>query len=330
MLHSSSGWLCISEDDALGAFRIGVANMLNLSGVVPAIGTPLENGDRVDEQSLRRLARYLLDSEVNGILANGSMGGFAFLTDDEQTRAISIVVSEVDGKIPVMGGIGETSTVRAVKRAKEIAGLGVTHLSLLAPFYYFATQDNLISYFSEIAGEVNLPIFLYDNPVMTKNYILPETVAHLRNSVPNIIGIKVTNPDQANLQKVIDLNGDLDFSILTATESLTVAGLQMGCDGFISGLTNICPQIAVALYKASQKGDWELARKLQRDFSAVWQLFRFGNVWGGFDEALRYLGIAERATAAPYISRLSDDEAKGVRLILDTYLEPYMAGVSDN
>ena len=59
-----------------------------LRGAVPPIGTPLTTGDRVDEAGLRRLTQYLLQAGVAGILANGTMGGFAFLTDEEQLRAL--------------------------------------------------------------------------------------------------------------------------------------------------------------------------------------------------------------------------------------------------
>lgn len=298
--------------------------MSSLSGVVPPIGTPLTAGDRVDEKALRRLTRYLLNSGVDGILANGTMGGFAFLTDEEQIRAVSIVVSEVNGAIPVMGGVGETSTVRAIQRAKQIVQQGVTQLSLLPPFYFHASQEHLIAYFSEIAAAVDLPIYLYDNPVMTKNYIHPETVARLRESVPHIVGIKESNQDCVNLQKLIDLNRKDGFSILTGSEFLIVVGLQMGCNGFVGGLHNLCPQIAVALYKAYRKGNLDEAKRLQHELTTVWQLFRFGNVWGAFDEALRYLGLAERATAAPYVTTLSSEEAESVRSILDTYVKPYL------
>src|SRR5207245_3494458 len=94
------------------------AGLMKLTGVVPAIGTPLTDGDRVDEAGLRRLTRYVVDAGVHGILANGSMGGFAFLTDEEQIRAINIITNEVNGAIPVIGGMGETSTSRAVRKAK--------------------------------------------------------------------------------------------------------------------------------------------------------------------------------------------------------------------
>jgi 4-hydroxy-tetrahydrodipicolinate synthase len=298
--------------------------MPKLAGVVPPIGTPVSSQDRVDEGGLRRLTRYLLEAGVHGILANGTMGGFAFLTDEEQIRAVSIVVSETNGVVPVMGGIGETSTSRAVKKAKEIASEGVTHLTVLAPYYFLATQDNLYAYFSEVAAAVDLPIFLYDNPVLTKNNILPETVLRLREDVPNIIGIKESNQDCVNLQRLIELNGGDEFSILTGSEFLIVVGLRMGCDGFVGGLHNLCPHIAVALYNAYQKGDINAAMGFQRELEATWQLFRYGNIWGAFDEALRYLGIADRATGAPYVSQLTSDEVRKVHSILDQRVKPYL------
>jgi dihydrodipicolinate synthase/N-acetylneuraminate lyase len=302
--------------------------MLKLAGVVPPIGTPVREHDAVDEPALRRLTRYLVDAGVHGILANGTMGGFAFLTDEEQVRAVSVVVSEVNGAIPVMGGVGETSTSRAIRKAKQISREGVTHITILSPFYFFATQEHLYAFFSEIAAAIDLPIFLYDNPVMTKNSIHPETVARLRQEVPQIVGIKESDQDCANLQKLIELNKDDGFSILTGSEFLIVVGLQMGCDGFVGGLHNICPQTAVALYDAYRSGDLSAAHKLQRDLAAAWELFRYGNIWGAFDEALRYLGIAERATCAPYVSKLAPAEAAKVHAIIDHYVKPYLRTVA--
>lgn len=174
-------------------------------GVIVPIGTPLAAGDRVDEAGLRRLTRYLVNAGVHGILVNGSMGGFAFLTDDEQERSLSIVLDEVAGAIPVLAGLGETSTSRAVRRARKFTAAGVHSLSVLAPFYFLASQEHLLNYFAEIAQSVDCPVFLYDNPSLTKNPIQPETVVELRRRVPTIAGIKESNQDCANLQKLLRL-----------------------------------------------------------------------------------------------------------------------------
>jgi 4-hydroxy-tetrahydrodipicolinate synthase len=299
---------------------------MKLSGVVPPVGTPLGDGDRVDEAGLRRLVRYLLDGGVHGIFANGSMGGFAFLTDDEQIRSIVTTVAEVNRAVPVMGGLGETSTSRAVRMAKRIAREGVDYLTVLPPFYFLATQQHLIAYFSEIASAVDLPVFLYDNPVLTKNPIHAETVAELRRRIPNIVGIKVSNQDMTYLQALIGLmRGEADFSILTGSEFLILVALQMGCDGFVGGLHNLCPHMAVALYDEFRAGRIERARELQVEMIATWQLFRHGDIWGAFDEALRYLGICERATGSPYVTALAEPGRKAVHEILDRYVKPYLS-----
>jgi 4-hydroxy-tetrahydrodipicolinate synthase len=298
---------------------------LALQGVVPPIATPLTDGDRVDEPSLRRLVRFLLGARIHGILANGTMGGFAFLTDEEQIRAISIVVDEVNGAVPVVGCVGETSTSRAIRKAQQVQRCGVTYLAVLLPFYFFAGQEHLIAYFSDIAAAIDLPILVYDNPVMTKNRILPETVASLRGRIPRIVGIKESDPDCVNLQNLLDLTrDDKEFSVLTGNECLILVGLQMGCSGFIGGLHNICPHLAVALYDAFCAGDLEIARDLQRNMIQAWRLFQYGNVWGGFDEALRYLKIAERATGAPYVSKLSPREADEVHAIIERFVKPFL------
>ena len=98
---------------------------MKLHGVVPPIGTPLTGDDQVDVSGLRRLASYLVDAGVHGILANGTMGGFAFLTDDQQLRSIATTLETVARRIPVIGGLGETSTARAVNMARRIAAEGV-------------------------------------------------------------------------------------------------------------------------------------------------------------------------------------------------------------
>jgi len=61
----------------------------------------------------------------------------------------------------------------------------------------------------------------------------------------------------------------------------------------------------------------------QRELIATWELFRYGNIWGAFDEALRYLGIADRATGAPYVSKLTPEDAAKVHAIIERYVKPY-------
>lgn len=300
-----------------------------LHGVVPPIATPLCAGDRVDEPALRRLTRYLLSAGVNGILVNGTMGGFAYLPDQEQFRAASIVVEETAGAIPVIGCVGEGGTVRAVHKVKEMERLGVSYVSALPPTYFFTTQEHLLRFYSDVAAATSLPLLLYDNPVMTKNAIHPETVAELRRRIPSLVGIKESNQDCVNLQLLLSLmRNDENFSVFTGSEFLIVVALQMGCRGLVGGLHNLCPHLAVRLYRSFCDGDLESARQSQRDLIDAWGVFKYGHIWGGFDESLRYLELADRATGEPYAGYVTPVEAAAIHKLMDRHAKRYSGSES--
>jgi dihydrodipicolinate synthase/N-acetylneuraminate lyase len=94
----------------------------------------------------------------------------------------------------------------------------------------------------------------------------------------------------------------------------------MGVHGCVGGLHNLCPHIVSGLYEAFRAGDLETARLRQTELIELWQIFNHGKIWGAFDEALRWLGICERATGAPYVTALTDSERARVHSILARYL----------
>jgi len=90
-------------------------------------------------------------------------------------------------------------------------------------------------------------------------------------------------------------------------------------------LHNVCPNIAVELYNAFRAGDLETARQRQQSLIETWQIFKHGAIWGAFDEALRWLGMCERATGAPYTTALSAEEQSSVHAILEKHVRPCIA-----
>lgn len=288
-------------------------------GIIPPIGTPLEPDERVDESGLRRLVSYLLDSGVHGIFVNGSMGGFALLTDREQLRAVEIVVDEVNGRVPVIAGASDTGSRRVIEKAKEVEKLGPDYLAILPPYYYRLTQESSIGFFREVAQTVQKPVFIYDNPTAIGFKLDLESIVKLGEE-PNIIGIKTSDQD-GNFwcQLISRFRCSEEFTVLIGTELLVPIALIMGADGIVGGLHNIAPRIAVEVYRAVQAGDYNRAFELGDRLAKLCQIFSYGEIWGGFEAALQYLGICEKATARPYRS-LEPAERKRVEVILKEYL----------
>lgn len=298
---------------------------MKFKGIFVALGTPLTADETVDEVALRRLTRFVVSAGVQGVMANGSMGGFACLSNQNQVRAISIVSSEVDGKVPVFAGIGETGTRRAVERVREAISAGANYLVILPPYFYRSTQAQLESFYTSVADLSQRPVLIYDNPVRTHCSVEPETVNRIRLHT-NVIGIKESDPSDENLQRLLELTGeDPDFSVLTGSETHMLTHLQMGCSGSIGGLHNVCPHLVVACYEAFQQQDWAMAQHFQAEMRKIAKIFEYGEIWGGFSEALATLGIECETGGAPYGSTLSEAEKRCIREVMAPYISRYSA-----
>ena len=291
-----------------------------LKGVVVPLGTPLTRDERIDEKGMRKLTRYVLDGGVHGIFVLGTMGGFTFLEDKEKSRAIEIVIDEVEGKVPVIAGASDTSTKRVIKNVRIAQKMKADAVAILPPYYGSLRQEQIINFYTKIAQEINIPLFIYNNPFSTHNPVEPKTVFEL-GKLENIVGIKDSSQNFLNYQQLIRHFKDRkDFSVLLGTDSLITIGLILGADGVIGGLYNICPKIAVELYNTVMKKEYERAYELQERLIKLWDIFKYGGIWGGFEVALRFLGICNKVTAEPFRSIEDKKEIEKVERILKRYL----------
>jgi len=291
---------------------------MKLKGIVPPIGTPITNDERVDEKGLRKLVRYLLDSGVHGIFANGTMGCFALLTDAEQLRAIEIVTNEVNGRVPVVAGVSDTGTKRVIEKIKEVEKFKVDFLTAVPPYYFKLTQEQGKNFFRDISNAAQTPVLLYNNPYLTKFDFEISSLVELADE-PNIVGLKETNQDcnrWTNLFEAFRGTKD-DFSILLGTELLIPQGLMMGANGAIGGAHNIAPKFGVELYEATIEGNYQRAFELSRMLGKVCKIFEYGEIWGGFEASLQVLGICEKTVFAPYHSATDEDREKVKEILKD-------------
>ena len=298
---------------------------MTLKGIIPPIGTPLTADERVDEKGLRRLVRYLLAAGVHGIFANGTMSGFALLTDSEQLRSVEIVVSEVDRRVPVIAGVSDTGTKRVIEKAKQIQKLDVDYLTTVPPFYFNLTQESASRFFSEVAEAVEKPLLIYNNPYLAHFNLSVDSIVALSQE-PNIAGIKETNQDCARWAEMISsLRGNNDFSILVGTELLIPIGLMLGAHGAIGGAHNFAPKIAVDLYAAAREGNYDKAFELSDRLRKLCKIFELAEVWGAFEVALQYLGIVEKVAASPFRGATAAEREKVENILREAGLEPLKA-----
>jgi 4-hydroxy-tetrahydrodipicolinate synthase len=288
---------------------------MKLRGIIPPIGTPLTSDERVDTAAMRRLVRYLLDAGVDALFVNGTMGIFPLLTDAEQFVAIETVVDEVNGRVPVIAGVSDTGTKRVIEKAQRVEALGVEYVAAVPPFYFMLTQESCVRFYRDVAQATAKPLFLYNNLTFTKFNLSLDAIASLADE-PNIVGIKESNSDCGRWTQLTNTVGRHEtFSVLIGTELLPHVALMLGADGIVGGSHNIGADIAVKLYRAVKGNNFVVAAELAERLRKLNKIFEYGEIWGAFEVALNYLGIAEKATARPYTS-VTQEERKQIEMIL--------------
>src|SRR5690606_26084216 len=177
------------------------------SGIVCPIVTPLTNDESLDVAVFRQLIDRLVP-DLDGLLVLGSTGEFALLRDEVAQQAVEIGVEQVDGRIPVYAGVGDTGTVRALERTQHAAAAGVDFALLTSPYYYgIPEEEALARHFLTIADASPIPVLIYNIPQNTYVHVTPALAEGL-SAHPNIVGMKDSWGDMIQFQKFLALKGD--------------------------------------------------------------------------------------------------------------------------
>ena len=288
-----------------------------LRGIIPALATPLlENGDP-DEAGLRRLVAYQLDNGVAGFFPCGSTGEGPMLRDQDWRAVIAGVVSEVNGRVPILANVADTGSRRAIERARAAADLGADAVVATLPFYYVHAGREAFGFFTELADASPLPLYIYNVPQRT-GFSLPADMLVELSEHPNIHGVKDSAVDPILHFELIDRLRNTDFTVLNGSEFFVGASVMMGGDGGLLGICNVAPKLCVELYEAAARGDIPAVRKLQPIVSEVTTIFftQGGSAISALKKALEILGICGGWSSHPFTPTTPEQDAK-IRDILE-------------
>src|SRR5215467_5842706 len=124
---------------------------MKLSGCGTALVTPFRRDGSIDEQALRELVSWQVDSGIDFLVPCGTTGETPTLTRDEWLRVIEVTIEAAQGKVPIVAGATSNSTEEAVAKAKAVAGMrGVDAILTASPYYNKPTQEGQYQHFKAI------------------------------------------------------------------------------------------------------------------------------------------------------------------------------------
>lgn len=242
--------------------------MAKINGIIPPIVTLYGKDGEIDENAIREHVDFLIENGVHGIFSMGSTGEFAYLSDEERRRVLKTTVDQVNGRVPVVAGISSPSVKLAINWGKYVEDIGADFAIAILPAYFPVAKKDIYLFFETLSHGINLPLILYNFPIVTHFDIQAAIIQKLAEN-HLIIGIKDTVMSIDHIKEVIELVNDPNFTVLVGIDPLVKTGLELGVKGAILGSSNFVPKLHSQLYNAFKKGDQKLFDELYTKFNNI-------------------------------------------------------------
>ena len=247
------------------------SGMAQFHGSMVAIVTPMKGGVAIDAaidwDRYAELLEYHISEQTDGIIAVGTTGESATLTEAEHCEVIRRTVQWVRGRVPVIAGTGANSTAEAISLTRAAKDAGADACLLVTPYYNKPTQEGLYLHHKAVADAVAIPQILYNVPGRTAFDMQVETVARLA-AVPHIIGIKEATGEVSRATRLRALC-DKDFLLLSGDDATAREFILAGGDGVISVTANIAPRAMHDMCAAARAGHIERAAQIDAPLAAL-------------------------------------------------------------
>jgi 4-hydroxy-tetrahydrodipicolinate synthase len=257
-------------------------------GVFPAVTTKLKPDFSLDLDAIGRGLERLIEGGVAGIVMMGMVGENAQLADEEKTTVLRTAMEVVRGRVPVLSGLAETSTAKAVAYANKAQEIGVDGLMVFPGLTYKSDARETVEFYRTVARASSLQLLLYNNPRGYGVDLTPDLLAELM-SEPTIVAIKEESYDTTRVTDLISRFGER-LSVVCGVDDLILESAALGARAWVSGMANALPVQSVELLRLANAGNFDKARPLYR---ALTPLFHLDTVV----KLVQHIKLAENVTA---------------------------------
>lgn len=285
-------------------------------GTGVALITPFKNDLSVDVEALRKLVNFQIDNGINYMVVLGTTGESATLTSKEKELVIDTVISENNGRIPLVLGIGGNNTAKVVEEVKQTDLSAFDAVLSVSPYYNKPSQEGIFQHYKAVAAASPKPIIMYNVPGRTGSNMLPETVQRL-SAIENIIGIKEAAGDMVQAMKLISLVPK-DFLVISGDDMITLPMVLAGGHGVISVIAQGLPaefskMVALGLERKVDEA-YEIHYKVAPSIDLI---FAEGNPVG-IKALLEKKGIVENKLRLPLV-RSTEDLSGKINAFIDNF-----------
>jgi 4-hydroxy-tetrahydrodipicolinate synthase len=272
-----------------------------LRGTGVAIVTPFKTDESVDFDALGKLIDFIISNGIDYIVTLGTTGETPTLENQEKLDIINFTFDKINGRVPVVVGIGGNSTKEVVSNVQSFPLEKAAAVLSAAPYYNKPSQEGIFQHYKAIAAASPKPIILYNVPGRTGRNMESSTTLRLAHDVPNIAGIKEAGNSIPQCMQILRDRPE-HFLVVSGDDDLVLPELAAGIDGVISVAANCFPKNFSAMVRAGLGGDFVQANALNNPLIEAYNLLFAENNPAGVKAFLAEMGLIQNVLRLPLVT----------------------------
>lgn len=280
-----------------------------LKGMGVALITPFKADESVDYNALMRLVDYQLQNNTDFLCVLGTTAETPTLTEYEKQKIKSMVIERVNGRIPILLGVGGNNTRALVETLRTEDFKGVDAILSVVPYYNKPSQEGIYQHYKALAEATELPLVLYNVPGRTGVNMKAETTLRIARDFKNVIAVKEASGDITQMDDIIK-NKPEGFNVISGDDGITFPLVALGAVGVISVIGNAFPREFSRMVRLALQGDYAHARDIHHKFAELFKLLFVDGNPAGVKAMLHAMGMIENKLRLPLVpTRITTFEA---------------------
>ena len=286
-------------------------------GTGVAVITPFNSSLEVDYQSLRQLINYLIENDIDYLVAMGTTAESSTISVEEKKQIFDCFIETTANRVPLVMGLGGNNTTALAQSLQQVDTKGFSAILSVSPYYNRPTQEGIYRHYKALDAATPLPLILYNVPGRTAANITAETTLRIAHDCPNVIGIKEASGDLVQGREILAGRPE-GFVVVSGDDETAIPLIQSGAEGVISVIAGGFPNLFKSGVQAAIEGDHKKADEIANLVQSIAdQVYAEGNP-GGIKAVLALRGMIENQLRLPLIP-VSD----AVRSALKTFVDKY-------
>lgn len=265
-----------------------------------ALITPFKEDESVDYEVLGKLVDYQLQNSTDYLVVLGTTAETPTLTEEEKKEVISLVVTKVRGRIPIVLGVGGNCTRSIVEKLKHGNFDGVDAILSVVPYYNKPSQEGVYQHYKAIAEATKLPIVLYNVPGRTGVNMTAETTLRIAREFKNVIAVKEASGNITQMDDIIK-NKPANFNVISGDDGIAFPLITLGAIGVISVIGNAFPREFSRMVRLGLAGDYDSARTIHHSFTELFSLLFVDGNPAGVKAMLNAMGFIDNKLRLPLV-----------------------------